>query len=612
MKNSSIYLCLIALHFSVFLNAQTTYYVDDTATGTNNGSSWGNAFTSLQSALDAVVENDIVMVAEGNYTPTQVPNGCTNCDQARDVTFYFDKNIQLLGGYPNGGGPRNIETHETILNGDLGVIGTETDNAYHVITAKGLSDNFLLEGFTIKNGCGGIDQGSVSFSDSSSSRNSGAGMYVKNSNLTIAQCRLENNVQLKGRAAGITLLDSSGTFNKCVFYNNKALTIYSGVGAINIQGSHTVPRIINVTDCIFENNSSGSHAGAIGFATSNYTNYITNCIFKNNHAGRDGGALYNHESTVYSTNNKYINNSAEDGGAFHLYQSGSGAVINKSVNDVFVGNTSTKDGGAICSWKDITLINALFYNNRANNNGGGLWLAFHADIINATFYENFADSDNDTNGNGDGLHQLSNAVPLEIKNSIFWNTTATSNKMVDYRSRSFRNSIIQGATAIYGPNVINTDPMFMNINDIDGPDNEYGTPDDGLRLLNSSPGRNVGLNSDMPSDVLADLIGYLRISETTIDFGAYESNSVLGIEDIELDTETIIYPNPVFDTFSIKVSKPNLDVKTICFYDMKGRLVMETNDKTLDNISIANFEKGVYIVHIKTNTSSIQKKLIKQ
>lgn len=38
----------------------TTYYVDPAAAGANNGTSWGDAWTSLQSAADAAVAGDIV------------------------------------------------------------------------------------------------------------------------------------------------------------------------------------------------------------------------------------------------------------------------------------------------------------------------------------------------------------------------------------------------------------------------------------------------------------------------------------------------------------------------------------------------------------------------
>jgi len=111
----------------------TIYYVDADATGANNGSTWPNAFTTLQPALDAVLSGDQIWVAEGTYKPTAEHGGTG----ARYSSFQLKNGVALYGGFDPSVGDiawqdRDWEANPTILSGDIGTAGNASDNSYHV------------------------------------------------------------------------------------------------------------------------------------------------------------------------------------------------------------------------------------------------------------------------------------------------------------------------------------------------------------------------------------------------------------------------------------------------------------------------------------------------
>jgi hypothetical protein len=92
-------------------NVSPVLYVDQHATGLNDGSSWPNAYTSLATAIDKMNVTtgiDTILVAAGTYTP------------APDEGFIFSKlHTVILGGYPTGGGSRDAGVHVVILQGGV-------------------------------------------------------------------------------------------------------------------------------------------------------------------------------------------------------------------------------------------------------------------------------------------------------------------------------------------------------------------------------------------------------------------------------------------------------------------------------------------------------------
>jgi len=102
----------------LFGNVQVLY-VDGNTSATANGSSWANAFHTLQDALAVATPPTSVLIAEGLYFPDK---GSGQTEDNVFSTFAPPLGTSLFGGFPQGGAPfseRNAETNQTILSGRL-------------------------------------------------------------------------------------------------------------------------------------------------------------------------------------------------------------------------------------------------------------------------------------------------------------------------------------------------------------------------------------------------------------------------------------------------------------------------------------------------------------
>ncbi|MDX2133536.1 MAG: choice-of-anchor Q domain-containing protein [Saprospiraceae bacterium] len=478
-----------------------TLYVDQSIGASGVGTSWAGAFKTLDEALYAAHNCPnvrVINVAAGTYKPAKKPymNGAemTTAD-VRDVTFHLPGNVAVYGGYPAGGGARDIAAHTTILSGDLAgndvfdidqggyQNGTGADNSYHVAIVVSLDDQHCtLDGFTLT---GGHADG-------------GSGITVSGKNLN------QNN----GSAfwAWAENGDAHQTISHNTFSQHEAGSLGGALYAIAIFGD--------------------------AYQT------ISHNTFRQNEAGGSGGALYatafygNASQTI--THNTFSRSEADDGGALYAYAAldNTGQTI---ANNAFSQNEAGNNGGAlyaIAIFGDAyqTISHNTFSQNEAGGSGGALY-AFtvynnaRQSIINNAFYANEASF-------AGAVYQLIFDAPTgQLHNNIFWeNKKNGNNDVAGADIENFggitvthcltqANSLFSSGTGI----INNQDPLFVNPALPAGPDGVFGTPDDGLRLLGCSPAIDAGNNAQVPPGITTDLAGDPRFHNNgTVDMGAYE------------------------------------------------------------------------------------------
>ncbi len=279
------------------LSTQAQIYVDASATGDKDGSSWANAFNDLQAALDVAAENAEIRVASGTYKPTAAPDDSTNDN--RNKAFHFNKNLVLKGSY-NTTTNAQVFANPSILSGDFNdddvitgsgstlSITNNTENAYHVMITEGLTTATQIEGFLITGGHAN-DFVLVSYSGETFYHDSGAGMYNDTSSPSIVNTVFSGNTAYNG--AGMYNETSSPSIVNTVFSGNHAQL---GGGVYNNNGSH--PNIVNST---FSGNLATNTGGGI---RNNHTSSPTiyNSVFYGN--GSDI-ANTNTSGSVTATNN---------------------------------------------------------------------------------------------------------------------------------------------------------------------------------------------------------------------------------------------------------------------------------------------------------------------
>lgn len=279
LLNCFLFVCLLA-------NAQSIVYVTEAGRGNGSGTSWANALpgTLLASRLPTAAAGTQFWIAAGTYKPT------TTLD--RSASFSIASGISLYGGFAG------IETtlasrqitypSSTSLSGDVGDIGNNTDNSYHLITLNNVSAKTLLDNLVITGG-----NSSDEPVTSANARGIKGAIINVNSYALFTNCQITKNNTLTplGRGGGMVNDRSSPTLINCTFSENFS---YLGGGICNINSSQPI-----ITNCLFTSNSATQGGiGAAIYSENDSRVSLTNCTMARNVDTYSSGPLVSTASTI--------------------------------------------------------------------------------------------------------------------------------------------------------------------------------------------------------------------------------------------------------------------------------------------------------------------------
>jgi hypothetical protein len=461
-------------------------------------------YPTIQSAINAAVNGDTVIVAPGTYT------GPGN----HDIDFK-GKAITVRSVDPND--PNIVASTIIDCNGS----STEPHRGFYF--HSGEDANSIVDGLTITNGYAW----------------QGGGIHCNGGSPKITNCTFSGNSASGDKAYGGGMYNYEGkpTITNCTFSGNSASGFYFGYGGgmFNYNGN------VTITNCIFSENSVSGRNDAYGGGMYNDTSNLTikNCAFN----GNLGGGLYNIRSNLNITNCTFSGNLAEwgwaRGGGIYSVDSAT------NITNCIISCNSVAYGGGICCDRSNLIINQCLISSNLSYYGGGIECERSNMTINCcTIADNSV-----IYGGGGILCWKSNAT---ISNSILWGNNAirygpeialTNNPNPSHLAIS--NTDIKGGRAAistssdrctvnWGQGNINADPCFIqpgywaDANDpniiVEPNDPNAAWLDGDYHLLSVSPCINTGDPNYIPEPNETDLDGLPRVIGGRIDMGVYEFN----------------------------------------------------------------------------------------
>lgn len=530
-------------------------YVNKTATGLNNGTSWQNAFTSLQSAFNTC--SDTIKVASGQY-PVSVTD--------EKAYYQLSNNRVIIGGFPNTGSPGNSDWNPKLNPTTIDGTVTGQQKTPTVIVSANNDSTCRFIGFSIINAAPylyatGLNQASVKITHNSSP-------YIQN---LVMDPSLTYSVNLLTVQAF-----SNPTFKECTFYNkvtnissiqeSRGLLITSGSNPLfkkcyfgkdttgNVNGVDGAPLVIK-SGAVLLDSCLINRAVNKSISLINGELHATNSIFNKT----QGSSIHAVSSDLYIRNClftdtiKPVNSST----GVVLLETSSNAIFEKSefrystAFAVNYGSVATVDYSRATFNSCYFNRGNLYHNSELINNKNGevgvnnsilfmketddTGVPLYACAFSVSSGQSLTDVRNSTfigiNISSGGIISAGTGSKIRFYNSIVWgygslspiNPMSNDIATEDNNNVSIcdiRNSILVKQGGLLTNSITGKDPRLTDITNPAGKDNIMFTSDDGFIPCSCSPAVNSGDNSLSVSSY--DINNNNRITNGNIDRGAYE------------------------------------------------------------------------------------------
>jgi hypothetical protein len=362
---------LILLNFCI---SEAVIYVK--AGGTNgDGTSWTKAYNNLQDALTKAKGQTVqIWVAKGTYKPTLKYGAGYSGTESNLVTFNMSSGNSLYGGFQGtetSVSQRNLNLNPTILSGDIvgndvtGSTDNKTDNAWHVITADGVT-SVIIDSFIIENGyAGGPDAGTVTIGAGGVSfigtinyiHDLGGGVIARRgAKISLNNINFRDNMANSSRATIVTV-------------NPPVVPLAGGGAALGLCEDST---LVTVTASTFTNNVApmiGTDGGAINVIADADLNMVGSTL-TGNKGNRNGGAIHGREAGSITITSSVFSN-----------------------NLLLAGGIGDESGGAIGTFNsNLTVTSCIFNSNTLNGGVGSGGIFFHSPFDDGEIYKLFVTS----------------------------------------------------------------------------------------------------------------------------------------------------------------------------------------------------------------------------